>query len=286
MTRLSVVVPAYNNADYIAATMDSILEQDYDDFELIVSDHSSTDGTVAVLARYTADPRVTLISTEAGGGAQRNWQRVTDAATGELLKLVCGDDLLYPGALRSQVEAFDRSPDAVLVASRRDILDAVGSPFIAARGLDGLEGEHDGAEAVRRSVRGGTNLLGEPACVTFRRSALVASGGWDGRDGYLIDQASYAAVLLAPGATMVGLAGPHAGFRVNSGQWSVALAADQSRQARRFHRRVRQEHPGVVSGADVAIGDVRATVLSLARRAVYIVFASRLRPPVPQATTE
>ncbi|MER2222664.1 MAG: glycosyltransferase, partial [Rhodococcus sp. (in: high G+C Gram-positive bacteria)] len=46
--RVSVVVPAYNNADYIAETIDSILNQTYQDFELIISDHSSTDDTVKV----------------------------------------------------------------------------------------------------------------------------------------------------------------------------------------------------------------------------------------------
>jgi glycosyltransferase involved in cell wall biosynthesis len=68
VTRLSVVVPAYNNADFIADTMRSILQQDYEDFEVIVADHSSTDDTVAVLQKFAGDPRVTLLSTPAGGG--------------------------------------------------------------------------------------------------------------------------------------------------------------------------------------------------------------------------
>jgi len=277
MPRLSVVIPAYNNADYIAETMRSILAQDFDDFEVIVADHSSTDDTVAVLEEFSSDPRVTIVNTPAGGGAPRNWRRVSELATGELIKLVCGDDLLYPGALSAHVEAFDAHPDAVLVASRRDILDARGEPLIRARGLDGLIGRAEGTVAIRATVRAGTNLFGEPACVTMRRADLEAAGGWIGDDPYLIDEASYAAVLRR--GPMVGLEGPHAGFRVNDGQWSVALAADQASQVRSFHRRTAESIPGLLTGGDVAMGNARATILSLARRAVYMVYARRLRAP-------
>jgi len=277
MPQLSIVIPAYNNGDYIGATIESILSQDFTDYELVVADHSSTDNTLEVLERFASDPRLRVISTPAGGGAPRNWRRVTEEATADLVKLVCGDDVLYPGALSAQVAAFAENPDAVLVASKRDILDARGETLIAARGLDSLVGVAGGRAAVRASVRAGTNLLGEPACVMFRRDALEAAGGWDGRDPYLIDQATYSAVLLR--GTMVGLAGPHAGFRVNDGQWSVALAAEQSRQVRSFHERLRVENEGLLSRADVALGNARATVLALARRAVYVVFAKRLRAP-------
>ena len=69
MTRVSVVVPAFRNAGTIAATMQSILTQDHPDFEVIVADHASDDGTLAALEPFVVDPRVTLLSTPAGGGA-------------------------------------------------------------------------------------------------------------------------------------------------------------------------------------------------------------------------
>ena len=69
--RVSVVVPSYNNASFIEETMDSILGQTFEDFELVVADHSSSDGTWERLQRYGADPRVRLIRTEPGVGAPR-----------------------------------------------------------------------------------------------------------------------------------------------------------------------------------------------------------------------
>lgn len=274
MARLSVVIPAYNNGEYIAATMRSILEQDFTDFELIVADHSSTDNTLEVVGEFSGDPRVTVLSTPAGGGARANWQRVTDAAGGELLKLVCGDDVLYQGALRVQVAAFDSNPTAVLVANSRDILDASGVPFVANRGLAGLEGLVDGREAIRRSVRAGTNLLGEPMCVMVRREVLQDAGGWDGLHPYVIDQASYARVLLV--GPMVGIREAKAGFRVNAGQWSVALAAKQSRQVSAFHDHLHATIPGLLSRSDVLLGNTRARIAALSRRAVYVVYRKRL----------
>lgn len=282
MSRVSVVIPAYNNADFLAETIESILAQDFDDFELIISDHSSQDATWTVMQQFADDPRVTLMQIPAGGGARANWQAVTDAAGGELLKLVCGDDILYPGTLRQQVEAFDTHPQAALVANSRDILDAVGSPLIRNRGIDSLEGLVDGAKAVRASIVAGTNLFGEPACVMLRRELLQTAGGWDDRNPYLIDQASYARVLFQ--GPMVGIRVAGAGFRVNAGQWSVALAADQAAQAAGFHAQIAAEHPDLVSERDVSTGNRRARRAAYMRRLVYIVFARRLRmPDAPRA---
>src|SRR5450759_3377846 len=150
--RVSVVVPSHNNARFIEATMDSILAQTFKDFELIVADHSSADGTWERLQRYRTDPRVRLLQTQAGGGAPRNWERVTSAARGEMLKLVCGDDIIYPDCLRVQVEAMDANPSVVLVAAQRDLIDARGALLMSRRGLAGLTGRVAGRVAARRTV--------------------------------------------------------------------------------------------------------------------------------------
>jgi glycosyltransferase involved in cell wall biosynthesis len=151
--RVSIVIPSYNNEDYIAETMRSVLTQTFEDFELVVADHSSTDRTGELLQQYTSDPRVRLLNTPTGGGAERNWNRVTDEAKGELVKLVCGDDVLYPEALAIQVAAFDSADDDVaMVASSRDIVDASGRPIVRDHGLGGLSGRVAGTVALRRGV--------------------------------------------------------------------------------------------------------------------------------------
>jgi len=264
---VSIVVPAYNNADYLAETLDSILAQSYPSLEVIVADHSSADGTWDVMQAYANDPRVTLLTTEAGGGALRNWNRVSQAATGKYLKLVCGDDLLYPGIVAHQVAALEAAPSAVLAASPRDIIDARSGPVLRDRGLAGLVGERTGREAVRRTVLAGTNVFGEPGCVMMRREVLERVGWWDSRWPYLIDEATYVRVLLE--GDFVGVRETLAGFRVSDTQWSVRLVAQQAAQATAFHDWLREIRPDVVSSSDLVVGNMRARAMARARRLAY-----------------
>lgn len=289
--RVSVVVPAFQNEDYLRATMESVLAQTYRDFELVVADHSSTDRTWAIMQEFARDERVRLLSTPAGGGAERNWNRVTQEARGELVKLVCGDDLLAPHSLAAQVAAFDTHDEVsdngpgrvVMVASARDIVDASGRPVVRAHGLGGLSGRVRGREAIRRSVIKGANIFGEPCCVLVRRTALEEAGGWHGDPGFLIDQATYCRVLLR--GDLVIAPGSLAAFRISSTQWSVALARQQSRSAAEMHRQIAELVPGLLSPRDVRVGNVRATLRAFQRRLVYLYLGARMTAPTT-ATAE
>lgn len=272
--RISVVVPAYNNGRTLAETLTSVLDQDADGVEVIVADHASQDDTRQVMERFSGDERITLLDTEAGGGAGRNWNRVTDAATGEFIKLVCGDDVLLPGVLARQAALLEES-GSVLTACRRNIVDAEGRTLMAGWGLRGLDKPMPGSRAVRAAVRAGSNLFGEPASVMMRRADLVAAGGWFDRFPYLIDQATYSRVLLRGDFSPDPEIG--ATFRMSDAQWSVALTKDQAGQAKGFHAWLRAEHPDVLSEADRRGGDLRATLMARARRVSYRVLQRRMR---------
>lgn len=276
MPKLSVVIPAFDNADYIAATVRSVLFQEHRDFELIVADHSSTDDTLERLAPFETDARLTVITTPAGGGAEANWRRVSEAATGEYLKLLPGDDVLYPHALEAHAEALDAHPSVVLVSSPRDIIDARGRVTIPNRGLQGIARHvQPGVDAIRQTVRRGTNVFGEPGCVTMRRQVLEDAGGWDARFPYLIDQLGYSKVLLRGDYLPVDRT--LAAFRVNDAQWSVALVNEQATQAKAYHAWCHEQAPATVTEADVRLGDRRAELMALARRAYYVVNSRRMR---------
>lgn len=271
--RISVVVPAYNNARTLAETLRSVLDQQVEDLELIVADHASADDTWEVMQAFDADPRVTLLRTEGGGGAVRNWNRVTDAASGAYVKLVCGDDVLRPGVLARQARLLEET-GAVLTASKRDIVDASGKVVMGGWGLTGLGRAMSGADALRRTVRAGRNLLGEPASVMMRREALAAAGGWHEDFSYFLDLASYARVLVGGGFTPDLEVG--ATFRMSDGQWSVALVDAQRAEARRFSAWLRTEHPDIVTEADRRMGDIRAGLMAQARRVSYRVLKRRM----------
>ncbi len=274
MTRVSVVVPAYNNAEYIERTMDSILAQTHTDLQIIVADHASTDSTWELLQRYAADERVTLLKTEAGGGALRNWNRVSQEATEKYLKLVCGDDVIAPTLIERQVAALDGNPSATLSAVSRDIVDANDRPVIRNRGLGGMKGLVPGATAIRNTVTSGTNLFGEPACVMLRTDILKTVGWWDSSYPYLIDEATYVRVLLE--GDLVAIDEPLASFRVSDSQWSVRLARSQASQAAGFHTWLFTNH-SVISRADLRRGNLAALAMAGLRRAAYIVLRRRMK---------
>lgn len=267
MPRVSVVVPTYNSVAFIDATMQSILAQTFTDFELVVSDHSSTDGTWEALQRYTADPRVRMSRLGSSGGMLANFNAVTDLATGEFIKLVCGDDVLYPDSLEAQVAALTAHPSAVLAASTMNIIDAAGMPVMRDRGLRGLRGEVTGADAIRRTVLAGTNIFGEPGAVLFRRVALADAGGWDARYPYLMDQATYCRVLLR--GNLVAVPGPLSAFRVSQSQRSAELMRAHADQAIGFHRELAAANPGLLDRHHLLVGNARARVNVLGRRVVY-----------------
>ncbi len=120
---------------------------------------------------------------------------------------------------------LDASPSVVLVASPRDIVDADSRPIVRDHGVSGSLIAISGAAAVRRTIRSGTNIFGEPGCVLMRRADLEAVGWWDSRWPYLIDETTYAKVLLRGDFASVG---PKAlaGLRLSDSQWSVRLAGE------------------------------------------------------------
>ncbi len=275
--RVSIVIPSCQNEAYIAETMRSVLAQTFTNFELIVADHSSTDRTWEILQQFAGDPRVRLLVTPPGGGAERNWNRVTEEAQGELLKLVCGDDVLYEDALQTQVTAYDaHGPDVAMVASARDIVDASGRPVVRNHGLAGLSGRVRGTDALRRGVVKGANIFGEPCCVLIRRDVLEKVGGWHGNPGFMIDQGTYSRVLLE--GDLVAAPGPIGAFRVNATQLSVDMAREQAASAATMHRQLAAMAPGTLSAWDVRRGNAMALLRSFQRRLFYLYLGRRMKP--------
>ncbi|MEL6981136.1 MAG: glycosyltransferase family A protein, partial [Actinomycetota bacterium] len=114
--RVSVCVPAYRAERFLAATIESVLDQTYADWELIVLDNASPDRT-GEIARSYDDPRIRVLSNRDTLPLADNWNAVAAQATAPYLKLLCADDLIGPDCLASEVAVLDREPDVVMVAS-------------------------------------------------------------------------------------------------------------------------------------------------------------------------
>jgi glycosyltransferase involved in cell wall biosynthesis len=108
---VSVIVPLYNKKEFIARAIDSILSQSFKNFELIIVDDGSTDGSMDIVRRYT-DPRIKLIRQEnQGPGAARNTG--ANLASGEFLAFLDADDAWHKDYLTKGVKLLDAAGDKV-----------------------------------------------------------------------------------------------------------------------------------------------------------------------------
>ncbi|MCI8490045.1 MAG: glycosyltransferase [Lachnospiraceae bacterium] len=181
---VSVCIPAYNNAAYIKETIDSILNQTYRNFELIICDDRSGDNTVEVI-KAIKDERITLYKNEKNLGMAGNWNNCLQKCNGEFIKLICADDLLAKNCLEQEVRALRRNPTAVFVSSDTKLLDLDGKPkgFYKRYKTDGLT---DGKKIARAGffVK---NYFGAPLANMFRKSAMEKAGGFDPWYTYILD---------------------------------------------------------------------------------------------------
>jgi glycosyltransferase involved in cell wall biosynthesis len=127
---VSVGIPVYNGERYLAAALDAMLAQDLEDFELIVSDNASQDGTAEIAREYAArDRRIRYFRNERNLGLVRNFNGVFALSKGRYFKWTAHDDWHPPHTLRVCVDALEQDPSAVLCATAVAIMDDDGEVF-------------------------------------------------------------------------------------------------------------------------------------------------------------
>lgn len=167
-TLVSIVTPVYNQAEYLAATMRSVLAQDYPALEYIVINDGSTDDSLAVARSVAAEHpgRVTIIDQpNAGQAAALNhaWSQ----ARGEVLAYLSSDDCLLPDAVSRSLEALQAAPSASVVYCDFHLIDAEGRRMREVRTED--------FDATRLTV----DLVCQPGPgAFFRRRVFDETGGW------------------------------------------------------------------------------------------------------------
>ncbi|OAI43296.1 hypothetical protein AYO41_02125 [Verrucomicrobia bacterium SCGC AG-212-E04] len=119
--KFSIVIPSYQQAEFLRATLDSVLTQDYPDREIIVRDGGSTDGSVEILRELGRDGGFRWISEPDGGQAAAINLGLREA-TGEIHAYLNSDDVYNPGALRRVAEYFTAHPECLVVYGNADHL--------------------------------------------------------------------------------------------------------------------------------------------------------------------
>jgi glycosyltransferase involved in cell wall biosynthesis len=106
---VSVCIPTYNAEKTVVSTLKSILDQTYQNLEIIIVDNASTDDTLALLRKFE-DPRIKIYKNSKNIGAEKNWSRCIELARGEYIAIFHADDLYMLEMVEKQVQAFQDNP--------------------------------------------------------------------------------------------------------------------------------------------------------------------------------
>jgi glycosyltransferase involved in cell wall biosynthesis len=132
--RLTIGLPVYNGENFLAESIEALLGQTFEDFELIISDNASTDSTSDICSGYAKlDSRIRYIRQEVNIGLVPNHNFIAEQGTSEFFKMAAHDDLYGRDLLKRCVDALDEHPDVVLAHSWEARIDTDGRVFRALR---------------------------------------------------------------------------------------------------------------------------------------------------------
>jgi glycosyltransferase involved in cell wall biosynthesis len=248
---VSICVPSYNGEEYLRECFDSALAQSFADFELLVVDDCSSDGTVSIAQEYAArDSRVRVVVNEKNLGLVGNWNRCVELAKAPWIKFLFQDDVLTSRCLQLMMEATVKSDHLLIACDRAFIFDPetptslrdyyaghrtfVRSLFSRSKTLTGAEFS---ALVVRYASE---NLLGEPTSLLIHRDAFARFGHFNPHLIQLCDAEYWARVGSNVGVAFV--SAELAQFRVH----------DQSTSAQNESRALRKRLDVVLQLHDIA----------------------------------
>ena len=123
--KVTVCLPTYNSGEFLTQAIDSVLQQTFTDFELIISDDCSTDNTPEIIQDYLAqDKRIKYFRNLENLGLFPNWNQCLEYASGEYITVFAQDDVMLPKNLEKKVEILDKYPNVGLVTSSIMVVDA------------------------------------------------------------------------------------------------------------------------------------------------------------------
>ena len=171
MPRVSVCIPTYNTARYLPQTIESVLAQDFADYELVICDNASTDDTPELCQKYR-DERLRYLRFEDLTNQAGNFNRCLSEARGELVTLLHSDDYFLPGFLNDRVGRFERDPKLGLVFGAVEVVDA-GGEHVSTSTRWPQDRSFGPGELVEELVMG---CLVSPPSLMVRRSLIEKAG--------------------------------------------------------------------------------------------------------------
>ena len=242
MPKVSVAIITYNQRHFIPETLSSVLEQNYDDLEIVVADDGSTDGSQELLLDYQRryPDVIKLVLSEQNQGITKNCNKAFFACTGEYIAWLGGDDLFYPGKLKAQVAAMEENKDCPLCYHPVKVFDSDSGKTLATVNLK---------DAPKRSLAdvlwAGVGLASSSVMV---RRACCPADGFDESVPVASDWLFYLETLYHGPALR--LNGVYGGYRKHAGNAThKSLIGDMERS---YHK-VRAARPELARYVDRAL---------------------------------
>ena len=163
---VSVIMPSYNSKKYIKKAIDSVLEQTYSNFELIIVDGNSTDGTLDILDEYKKQDRRIKVIQDEGRGIGAALQLGCQIASGKFIARMDSDDIAINTRFEKQLKIFHSIPNLILVAS----------PVIYINEDDSIVG-YSFPYTNKRIIQEKVYLIAHPT-VMMKKDAYVKAGGY------------------------------------------------------------------------------------------------------------
>jgi glycosyltransferase involved in cell wall biosynthesis len=185
MPKVSIILPNYNYARYLDERIQSLLNQTYKDFELIILDDASTDNSLEVIQKYISDPRVrTQFFTENSGLPYKRWNDGADLAQGEYLLFAGADDSCEPTLIEKLIEKLEHHPSVGLAYSQTWITDSDGKIINSCknwRDEDKKRWESDYVDRGENEIKYMFKVITifNASCLLMRRDIFVKVGKFD-----------------------------------------------------------------------------------------------------------
>ncbi|MBA3857054.1 MAG: hypothetical protein C0507_09125 [Cyanobacteria bacterium PR.3.49] len=166
---VSILLPVYNGSAFLESAIDSVLEQTFADFELIVCDDCSSDDSLAIIERKCKqDKRIKLFSNQKNMGLFANYNRCLRESGGSLIKPFAQDDLLHPHCLERMTEVLRNDSEISLVSCARNICNEDGQ-IIHSKPMFPHDRKIAGKDVILYNLIVLSNWVGEPSMVMYRR---------------------------------------------------------------------------------------------------------------------
>ncbi len=172
MPAVSVIMSVYNGEKYLRKAVDSILNQTFDDFELIIVNDASTDGTGDILKQYN-DTRILIIDSIANIGRAKARNMAIKASKGNYIAVMDADDISMPNRIEKQIAFMDRNKNIALLGTDYFPIDELG------RRINAKLKRPITSEEIKKSL-----FLFNPfihSTMMIRRSVIEEFGGYDER---------------------------------------------------------------------------------------------------------